>query len=155
MGQLVLSIKLHHYRVGICRTTRVKSAMFPGPKPSTIGRNDGLVLRLEPDRIASTAQWAGHGGGLQLPVGLNRTADKASSRAQQNPTIVGFINNIHYSLMLNNLQNCSKFQEFRLGGSLFLNLRNIRAYLSDILARHFHIPCCMAERGWKNFLNNK
>ncbi|EFA45472.1 hypothetical protein HMPREF0645_0063 [Hallella bergensis DSM 17361] len=108
--------------------------MFPVPKPSAIGRNGGSVVRLESDRIASTAQWAGHGGGFQLPVGLNRTADKASSRAQQNPTIVGFINSTHYSLMLNNLQNGCKFQEFRLVGFLFRNLRNIRAYLSDILA---------------------
>ena len=83
--------------------------MFPGLKSSAIGRNDGRVVRLEPDRIASTAQWASHGGGFQLPVGLNRTADKASSQAQHNPTIVGFINNIHFSLMLNNLQNGSKF----------------------------------------------
>ena len=129
--------------------------MLPVPKPSAIGRNGGSVVRLEPDRITSTAQWPSHGGGFQLPVGLNRTADKASSQAQQNPTIVGFINNIHYSLMLNNLQNGSKFQEFRLIGFLFRNLRNIRACLSDILAKHFHIPCCMAERGRKNFLKNK
>lgn len=83
--------------------------MFPVFKSSAIGRNGGRVVRLEPDRIASTAQWASHGGGFQLPVGLNRTANKASSQAQQNPSIVRFINNIHYSLMLNNLQNGYKF----------------------------------------------